>query len=142
MVVLNVDFFIIELIKILITLCVPLVLGGGYWFMTLRSKSNQIRCLIKKRKFVLYFAGEKSDMHKVITFDTNGEIKEGNNHNESYWCVSFGKLKLMNSEKKVFSEFKWDQVKGLLVHTNNPCLPSVMGQYIVPFVTNHSNETK
>lgn len=133
---LDIKFVTIEIVKTLIALSVPLVLGALYWLCKLRGKSNSINLLLENRQLTLYYGGKNSDKCKTITFPNGGNIGEGKNDNESYWKVSFGTLKILSSDKKRFSEFRWDGEMGKLVHINDPSLPSVMGQFIIPFVKN------
>ena len=62
----------------------------------------------------------------------DGEIGGESNSNEDHWKISWVTLKLYTSGDVKFSEFSWDPKQGRLIHTNNPKLPSVMGQYIIP----------
>lgn len=112
------------------------ICAGFIWLANLRRNSNKIRKLIEDptRQFVFYYRGSGyAEMNKRITFNADGTIGEGANSNESTWKVNFGRLKLFNGEGKLYSEFRWDQKEGKLLHTNDPKLPSVMGQYMVPF---------
>ncbi|HDM8068278.1 hypothetical protein [Vibrio harveyi] len=131
----NLQFFVVEIVKALITIAVPVFIGASGWLLSLWFRSREIKQLLMSRELILYFGGEKSDMHKAINFLEKGDIGAGRNDNESFWKVSFGTLKILDSEKRVFSKFKWNKTKGLMVHTNDPNLPSVMGQYMVPFTT-------
>ncbi|WMO15384.1 hypothetical protein [Pseudoalteromonas piscicida] len=135
-------FFITELVKIILTLLIPSLIAGLYWLFTLRHRSGQILQVLQNRSLYLHFAGETQSQAKEITFENDGNIGKGKNHNETYWKVRFGKLKIFNQDKKLFSVFKWDQSVGQLKHTNDPSLPSVMGQFIVPFVTGRNEEQK
>jgi hypothetical protein len=131
----DIQFITVEVVKALITLSVPLVLGGLYWLRMLGTQSSSIKSLLKNRELILYYSGDKSEQNKTITFLSNGYIGDGKNQNENYWKVSFGTLKILSSNRKLFSKFRWDKEKGQLMHVNDPRLPSVMGQFIVPFVT-------
>ena len=109
-------------------------LGGGLWLCLLHWRSAQLRRLLSNshRSFNLHFRGdEKPEKVKTIHFLPDGRIAEPNG-NEDYWEVSCGTLTILTRNRKPFSKFKWDRDKGRLVHTNDPNLPSVMGQYIVP----------
>lgn len=69
---------------------------------------------------------------KRITFLVNGEIGAGKNQNESYWRIVNGRLEILNSQKKVFSRFAFDNVQGRFNHTDEEDTLSIRGQVIVP----------
>lgn len=122
------------------TLLIPSLIAGLYWLFTLRHRSGQIQQVLQNRSLYLHFGGEMQRQAKEITFENGENIGKGKNLNESYWKVRFGKLKIFNQDKKLFSVFKWDQSVGQLKHTNDPSLPSVIRQFIVPFMTGKNEE--
>lgn len=111
------------------------VVGGFIWLASLRYKSSSIRALLSHsdRQFVLYYRGEHDPTkNKQIFFNPDKSIGGDSNQNEAYWEVKFGHLIIYSSGKELYSKFRWDKQTGRLVHVNDPRLPSVMGQYIVP----------
>ena len=132
---LNAEFLISEVFKAAITFLVPLIIAGFVWLIMLKLNSNKIRTLLKDRTLYLYYKGAQDNSeYKPVTFQKNGTIGVGRNDNESSWKVLFAKLIIISSNGEDYSKFKWDQKQGKLLHTNDPKLPSVMGQFIVPFV--------
>ncbi|MBC8471066.1 MAG: hypothetical protein H8D56_16465 [Planctomycetes bacterium] len=125
-----------EAAKTVITLTTTAIVGGVVWLITLRKRSTKLESLLSNqhRSFNLYYRGdEKKELNKSIHFLPDGKIDKPNG-NEDYWRIRLGSLEILTSGRKVFSKFKWDSKKGRLVHTNDPKLPSAMGQYIVPSV--------
>ncbi len=134
----------LEVADTIIALATTAIVGGLIWLVTLRSRSNTIRVLLSnpQRKFILYYRGSDDPEHnKKIVFNTDGSIGLGANANESRWAVRSGLLEIYSSSGAVYSKFKWDKGSGRLVHTNDPTLPSVMGQYIVPLFIPAASKT-
>ena len=118
-----------------VSLITTVAWGVIVWLVTLSSRTKVIRTLVgnPNRVFELYFRGE-SDLsgHKTILFLEDGKIGGKFNQNEFRWSVAWGLLSIFSESGEVYSKFKWDKNQGRLVHINDPRLPSVMGQYIVP----------
>ncbi len=117
-----------------IALMTTAFLGGLAWLVTLRHRSNCLRRLLSnpERSFILYYRGaEDTSQKKTLHFLPGGTIRKPNG-NEHFWRIRFGVLELRSSGQKVYSKFRWERKEGRLVHSNDPALPSVMGQYIVP----------
>lgn len=123
-----------EAAKTVITIATTALVGAVVWVMTLRRRSDKLRSLLSNqhRSFNLHFRGEEEqDRKKSIHFLPDGTIDKPNG-NEDFWRIRFGVLEILSRGHQVFSKFKWDSKVGRLVHTNDPRLPSAMGQYIVP----------
>jgi len=128
------DLIIDESLRTVVALATTAVVGGIVWLVTLHRRSEAIRALLSnpRRPFDLYYRGESAPEHnKRIYFREDGSIGDGN-ANENRWAVKFGLLELYSSSEVVYSKFRWDKSTGKLQHVNDPTLPSVMGQYIVP----------
>ncbi|MBI4939068.1 MAG: hypothetical protein HY846_12800 [Nitrosomonadales bacterium] len=128
-------FIVDEATKTIVALITTAIVSSAVWLITLKNRTTKIRALISKpnRQFTFYYRGETdSNNKKIITFNQDGTIGDGSNGNEHRWSVSYGTLKIFSSGNVKFSEFKWDSTRGQLVHTNDPRLPSAMGQFIVP----------
>ena len=126
---------LVQIGNTVIGLITTAVCAGIFWLLTLRYRSEKIRALLKnpQRQFDFYYRGSESpDKKKRLTFNESGEIGEGRNSNEYKSEVGFGALRIFNDQSKLYSKFRWDKEKGRLIHTNDPALPSVLGQYIVP----------
>lgn len=132
----TITFIGVEAAKTIIALVTAAIVGGVIWLVTIRNRTNKLLVLVTNpdRLFVLYYRGEeeKEKHKKTIRFKADGAIDGERNSNEHHWKISWGTLKLYTSGDVKFSEFTWDPKQGRLIHTNNPTLPSVMGQYIVP----------
>ncbi|MBI5431115.1 MAG: hypothetical protein HY938_11770 [Nitrosomonadales bacterium] len=129
------SFIVDEVAKTIVALITTAVVSGIVWLITLKNRTMKIRALISNpsRSFIFYYRGETDlNKNKTIMFNQDGTIGDGSNGNEHRWSVSYGTLKIFSSGNVKFSEFKWDSTRGLLVHTNDPRLPSAMGQFIVP----------
>ena len=128
-------FILEESAKTVIGLVTTGLSGGLIWLALLRYRSHTIRVLLKNpaRVFIFYYRGDHDTSHKKrLAFNADGSINDGKHPNECYWDVAWGLLVIYTNGRKVYSKFRWDQKVGRLIHTNNPNLPSVMGQYIVP----------
>jgi len=128
------DLIVDESLRTIVALATTAIIGGIVWLVTLRIRSQTIRSLLSnpRRPFDLYYRGDSAPEHnKRIYFKEDGSIGDGNN-NENRWGVKFGVLELYASSGAVYSKFRWDKTTGKLQHVNDPTLPSVMGQYIVP----------
>ena len=124
-----------EAAKTVVALITTSIAGGIVWAITVRYRTKMLKALVSNpdRRFVFYFRGQdNTNKKRTITFNHDGTIGEGSNSDEHYWKASWGTLKIYSVGSIKFSEFKWDAKQGRLVHTNNPKLPSVMGQYMVP----------
>jgi len=125
-----------ESFRTVIALATTTIAGGIVWLVTLRVRSNRVRTLVSdpRRKFDLYYRGDSAtEHHKRICFNRDGSIGgEQKNTNEHQWLVRFGLLEMYSASGVAYSKFKWDKTTGKLRHINNPKLPSVTGQYIVP----------
>jgi hypothetical protein len=124
-----------EVAKTVIALATTAIAGGVVWLITIRNRTKKLNALLSNpnRVFILYYRGEEEkEEHKTILFQQNGRIGGKSNSNEHHWYISWGTLKIFSSGNVKFSEFKWDVKQGRLIHVNNPNLPSVMAQYIVP----------
>jgi hypothetical protein len=132
-----------EAAKTIIALATTAIVGAVVWSVTIRNRTTKLLALVANpnRSFILYYRGEEEkEKHKTITFKADGAIGGKPNSNEHHWKISWGTLKLYTSGDVKFSEFTWDRKQGRLIHTNNPILPSVMGQYIVPSVIPASSQ--
>jgi hypothetical protein len=130
-----ITFIGVEAAKTVIALATGAVVGGVIWAVTIKNRTKKLHALVSNsdRSFILYYRGEEDkEKHKTIKFNLDGTIGEGSNSNEYHWKISWGTLKLYTSGDVKFSEFSWNPKGGRLIHTNNPKLPSVMGQYIIP----------
>jgi|GEM_PF-1545262 len=124
-----------EVAKTVIALGTTAIAGGVVWGVTIGNRTRMLNALLSNpdRAFILYYRGEEDvNNKKTITFKKDGTIGEGSNSNESRWEIRYGVLKIFTNKNVKFSAFKWDRAQGKLVHINDPRLPSVMGQYIVP----------
>jgi len=128
-----------EMATTVISITTAGLVGGIVWVLTLWHRDKKLENLLsnQNRKFDFYYRGaEDCGKNKRLGFLRSGKIGEGNNENEESWRINWGLLEIRNSAGAIYSQFKWDSKQGKLVHTNNPKLPSVMGQFIVPlFVT-------
>ncbi len=132
-----------EAVKTIVALSTTAVAGGVVWLVTLHRKSAKLRKLLSNpgRSFILHYRGEEDDTKtKNLHFLPCGRI-EYPNGNEDFWEIRLGVLEIHSSGHKVFSKFKWNPKQGRLVHTNDPALPSAMGQYIVPSIIPAANQT-
>jgi hypothetical protein len=130
-----ITFIGVEVAKTVIALATTAIVGGVIWAVTVRYRTKKLLALVANpnRLFILYYRGEEDPKkHKTIQFNVNGTIGGESNSNEHHWKISWGTLKLSTSGDVKFSEFSWDPKQGRLIHTNNPKLPSVMSQYIIP----------
>ena len=128
------QFIGLEAAKTVIALCTTAAIGGVVWLLTLRHRTAKLRRLLshRDRSFILHFRGDDDrTQKKVLRFQDDGTIMDGNS-NEHSWKARFGVLEIYSSGHVVYSKFRWDPKQGRLVHTNEPGLPSVMGQYIIP----------
>jgi len=124
-----------EAARTIVALVTTAVAGGVVWLVTLKSQTKKLQALLSnpERAFILFYQGaEDVNKKKTIKFNKDGTIGEGSNSNESRWEISYGVLKIFTNNNVKFSAFKWDRAQSKLVHINDPRLPSVMGQYIVP----------
>lgn len=127
-------FIVEEAAKTVIALCTTVIFGGVGWLLTLHHRTTKLKQLLAHpgRLFILYFRGDEDNSKtKLLHFQPDGTI-ENPNHNEHFWKVRFGTLEIYTSGHVIYSKFRWDPKQGRLVHTNDPRLPSVMGQYIIP----------
>ena len=128
-------FIGIEAAKTITALVTTSIMGGVIWAITIGNRTKKLHALVSNpsRLFILYYRGDAdTEKHKAIKFNEDGTIGLEFNSNEHHWKISWGTLKLSTSGNVRFSEFLWDSKQGRLIHTNNPELPSVMGQYIIP----------
>ena len=132
-------FIGLEVANTVIALCATAAVGGVVWLLTLHRKTAMLKTLLgnPSRQFILHFRGDEDETKKkTLKFQPGGTIMTPNSNeassNEHYWEVRLGTLKIYTSGHSIYSKFKWDRKQGRLVHTNDPRLPSVMGQYIVP----------
>jgi len=134
----DIDSLIIEEgLKTFISIVTTGVTAGAVWLLCLRYRSRKLKKLIlhcPKRYFELYYRGSSDpSKKKKLNFLENGCIENNNEKgNESYWKIRYGFLEILSSDKKIYSKFSWNRQEGKLIHTNDPKLPSVMGQYILP----------
>lgn len=136
--------------KTIITIVTSAIVGGLGWLITLNFKSRTIQALISNpnRTFRFHYRGNSggnSELNKIdtISFNNDGSIKsEMNSTNERYWKIKYGRLEIYSTRRILYSKFSWDKEAGKLVHVNDPKLPSVMGQYMVPlFIPPNSSTT-
>lgn len=130
-----ITFIGVEAAKTVIALATTGIVGAVIWAVTIGNRTKKLHALVSNpsRSFLLYYRGDAdTEKHKTIIFNEDGAIGGETNSNEHHWKISWGTLKLYTSGDVKFSEFSWDSKKGRLIHTNNPKLPSVMGQYIIP----------
>lgn len=138
------DLILDESLRTIVALATTAMVGGLVWLVTLRMRSEAIRTLVSnpQRPFDLYYRGESAPEHKKrIYFKVDGSVGDGN-ANENRWAVRFGLLELYSSSGAVYSKFRWDKSTGKLQHVNDPTLPSVMGQYIVPLFIPASHDRR
>ena len=124
-----------HVLNTIVSLLTTAFLGALAWLVTLRARSNTIRSLVSNttRNFDLYYRGDSApELNKRIFFNPDGSIGGRSNSNEHHWSVKWGNLEIYASCGQLYSKFRWDKHIGRLVHVNDPRLPSVMGQYIVP----------
>jgi len=104
---------------------------GGINEQVLALREAIIANFILEHKFDLVFdplRGRK----KLITFLPDGTVGEGRNQNEHNWRISRGRLELLEDNGSVHSRFVYDSNNKSLIHTNEPGLPSIVGQSIIP----------
>ena len=138
------DLIVDESLRTIVALATTAVVGGIVWLVTLRVRSEAIRTLLSNpcRPFDLYYRGDSAPgLNKRIYFKEDGSIGDGNT-NENRWAVRFGLLELYSDKGEVYSKFRWDKSTGKLQHINDPTLPSVMGQYIVPLFVPPKNDRR
>ncbi len=96
-----------------------------------KGAESKIRDAISTTRYKFVF-NPQADLSKFITFLQDGTIGEGRNNNESRWRVRAGQLEIINSRHEVYSRFNLLEDGRSFHHTNEPGLPSIKGQYMIP----------
>lgn len=139
-----ISLLLAEALKSVVTTVVAIattsIVAGVIWLATMGYHSRVLKRLLqnKDRTFQFHYRGEEERLAvNKIVFSPDYSIEVPTEH-ERRWEIKWGKLYIYNRQGKLYSCFRWDKVKGKLVHTNDPKLPSPMGQYIVPSFTKAS----
>ncbi len=74
---------------------------------------------------------------KIMRFDKDGVIREGQNINESSWRIRHGYFEMLDSDNKVHSRFYYNPDNNRFSHTNDPDTGSIRkhsirNQYMIP----------
>jgi hypothetical protein len=70
---------------------------------------------------------------KKISFHEDGNVGDGQNNNEHTWRVRAGMLVILNSDRQIFSRFRYDEDKDCFFHTNDDDTLSIRSQRIEPW---------
>lgn len=102
------------------------------WPFRWRRQGAAIRKLIADERRLNFIFNPNTKMAKEITFLANGSIGLGKNDNENSWRIRRGTLEIIASDQKIYSRFRYERATGHLLHTNDPELRSIPGQYMQP----------
>lgn len=108
------------------------ILAWLAWPFRWRRQGSAIRKLIADERRLNLVFNPNNKMSKEITFLANGSIGIGKNDNENSWRIRRGALEIIASDQKIYSRFRHDRSTGNLIHTNDPELRSIPGQYMQP----------
>jgi hypothetical protein len=98
------------------------------------ATSDALEAVITDSIFRLYF--QPPDKSKLIKFEPGGGITDGRNQNEDTWRLNGDKLEILNSQKQVFSRFRYDRRSRTFMHTGDTDTLSEKNQFI-----SHEKET-
>jgi hypothetical protein len=97
-------------------------------------RGRSLRELVLNGRRFMFVFNPLSNYSKVITFLPDHSVGEGRNDNEDTWRIRRGCLEILASDGKVYSRFRHDTGTGQLMHTNDPDLRSIHGQYMHPLL--------
>ena len=97
-------------------------------------RNYNLRQLLSNRRTFRFTYNPASGAWKSLSFLQDGTIGEGRNQNEHTWKIRRGTVEIFADNGTIFSRFRHDKGSGQLKHTNDSELPSVHGQFLVPFL--------
>lgn len=115
--------FLGGLLLVVFLAVVGALIGPFRWWRA----SRKIKSILRGRRFVFVFNPE-GRRRKVVTFNADGTIGEGQNNNEHRWKVRRGRLEIYGADGVLYSSFRHDPVSGKLIHTNEPNTRSIRNQ--------------
>ncbi len=91
-----------------------------------------LQALLNNRWNFVFNPAHPTKGHKVMTFNADGTIGEGRNHNEDTWRVRGEFLEILNSNQQIYSRFKFHPMGNTFDHTNDDDTLSLHFQRIEP----------
>jgi formylglycine-generating enzyme required for sulfatase activity len=104
-----------------------------------QTPEDQLKKILTNTKYRLFFNPTVSGLtkSKIMKFDPNGQILEGQNNNETTWRIRQDLLELLDNKGNVHSRFYYSADDKRFFHTNDPDTGSILkhgirDQYMIP----------